>query len=87
MFVFAFGTSAPRMSRCSPRPAWAARPSRACAGAAAAFDEQLKDHVLSQADARRIKATTRDAVFEYLKTIAAAARRVTRTEAGAEIRS
>lgn len=51
--------------------------------AADAFEEQLKQHVLGQGEARRIKAATRDAVFDQLKTIAAAARRLTRAEAGA----
>lgn len=50
--------------------------------AAAKFEEQMKDHVLSSGEARRVKATTRNAVFEQLKTIAAAARRFTRAEAG-----
>lgn len=48
--------------------------------AAAAIDEHLKDHVLGRAEARRIKAATRESVFEYMKTIAAAARRLTRVE-------
>jgi hypothetical protein len=48
--------------------------------AVAAIDEHAKNHVLGRAEARRIKDATRDAVFEYLKTIAAAARRVTRAE-------
>ncbi len=48
--------------------------------AVAALDEQQKNHVLGQAEARRIKAATRDAVFDYMKTIAAAARRITRPE-------
>ncbi|MEZ5417438.1 MAG: hypothetical protein R2708_08845 [Vicinamibacterales bacterium] len=51
--------------------------------AAAKFEEQLKDHVLGRGEARRIKAATRDAVFDQLKTIAAAARRLTRAESGA----
>ena len=51
--------------------------------AAAMVEEQLKEHVLGQGEARRIKAATRDAVFDQLKTIAAAARRLTRAEAGA----
>ena len=51
-------------------------------GAAARFEEQLKDHVLGKGEARRIKAATRDAVYDHLKTIAAAARRFTRAESG-----
>jgi hypothetical protein len=48
--------------------------------AVAAIDEHAKNHVLGRAEARRIKEATRESVFEYLKTIAAAARRVTRVE-------
>ena len=48
--------------------------------AAAAIDENLKDHVLGKAEARRVKATTREAVADRLRTIAAAARRLTRAE-------
>ena len=51
--------------------------------AAAKVEDQLKEHVLGQGEARRIKAATRDAVFDQLKTIAAAARRFTRAESGA----
>ena len=52
------------------------------AAAVAEIDEHLKDHVLGRSDARRVKAETRDAVYEYLKTLAEAARRVTRAEPG-----
>lgn len=48
--------------------------------AVAEIDEHSKNHVLGRAEARRIKAATRVSVFDYLKTIAAAARRVTRAE-------
>lgn len=48
--------------------------------ATTAIEEHLKNHVLGKAEARRIKAATRESLFEYLKTIAAAARRVTRVE-------
>lgn len=48
--------------------------------ATAAIEQHLKDHVVGKAEARRIKATTRGSVADYLKTIAAAARRVTRAE-------
>ncbi|MGE0811724.1 MAG: hypothetical protein AB7O28_15780 [Vicinamibacterales bacterium] len=48
--------------------------------AVAAIDEHAKNHVIGRAEARRVKTETREAVFEYLKTIAAAARRVTRVE-------
>lgn len=51
--------------------------------AAAKVEDQLKEHVLGQGAARRIKAATRDAVYDQLKTIAAAARRFTRAETGA----
>jgi hypothetical protein len=42
----------------------------------------MKNHVLGRAEARRVKAATRGAVFEFLKTIAKAARRVTLPEPG-----
>ena len=45
--------------------------------AVAALDEQQQAHLLGLAEARRIKAATRDAVVDYMKTIAAAARRFT----------
>ncbi|MEZ5292450.1 MAG: hypothetical protein R2745_15320 [Vicinamibacterales bacterium] len=48
--------------------------------AVAAIDKHAKNHVIGRAEARRIKTETREAVFESLKTIAAAARRVTRVE-------
>ena len=48
----------------------------------AEIDEHMKNHVLGRAEARRVKAATRGAVFEFLKTIAKAARRVTRPEPG-----
>lgn len=48
--------------------------------AVAALDEQQKAHLLGLAEARRIKAATRDAVFNYMKTMAAAARRITQQE-------
>jgi len=48
--------------------------------ATTAIEEHLKNHVLGKAEARRIKAATRESLFEYLKTIAAAARRLTRVE-------
>lgn len=48
--------------------------------AVTALDEQQKAHLLGLAEARRIKAVTRDAVFDYMKTIAAAARRVTQQD-------
>ncbi len=50
--------------------------------AVAEIDEHMKDHVLGRAEARKVKAATRGAVFEYLKTIAKAARRVTLPEPG-----
>lgn len=48
--------------------------------AVAALDEQQQAHLLGLAEARRIKAATRDAVFDYMKTIAAAARRFTQRD-------
>lgn len=48
--------------------------------AVAALEEQQKAHLLGLAEARRIKAATRDAVFDYMKTIAAAARRITQQD-------
>lgn len=48
--------------------------------ATTAIEDHLKNHVLGKAEARRIKAATRESLFEYLKTIAAAARRVTLVE-------
>lgn len=48
--------------------------------AVTAIDEHMKNHVLGRAEARPIQEATREAVFEYLKTIAAAARRVTLVE-------
>lgn len=53
------------------------------AEAVAAIDEHLKDHVIGKAEAGRVKAATRDAVFEYMKTLAQTGRRVTKAEAGA----
>lgn len=50
--------------------------------AVAAIDEYQKNHVLGLAEARRVKAATRAAVFDYMKAIAQAARRVTRPEPG-----
>jgi hypothetical protein len=50
--------------------------------AVAAIDEHLKDRVVARADARKVKAATRAAVFNYMKTIALTARRVTRPESG-----
>ncbi len=49
--------------------------------AVAALDEQQQAHLLGLAEARRIKAATRDAVVDYMKTIAAAARRFTLRDA------
>jgi hypothetical protein len=50
--------------------------------AVAEVEEHLRSHVVGAADARKVKATTRAAVFNYMKTIALAARRVTQTEPG-----
>ena len=51
--------------------------------AVAEIDEHMKNHVLGRAGARRVKAATRGVVYEYMKTIAMAARRVTEREPGA----
>ena len=48
----------------------------------AEIDRHLKDRALGTAEARRVKATTRAAAVDYMKTIALAARRVTRSEGG-----
>ena len=48
--------------------------------AVAEVDEHLKNQVLGTAEAGRVKAGTRQAVFDYMKIIAHAARRVTRPE-------
>ena len=48
----------------------------------AVIDEHMKNHVLGRAGARRVKAATRGVVYEYMKTIAMAARRVTEREPG-----
>jgi hypothetical protein len=46
----------------------------------AAIESHGKDHVVGTAEARRVKAATRAAVFNYMKTLALAARRVTRPD-------
>lgn len=51
--------------------------------AVAELDEQQEAHLLGLAEARRIKTATRDAVFDYMKTIAAAARRITQQDPAA----
>lgn len=51
------------------------------AAAVAAVDAHLKDRVLGRAEARRVKAATRSAVYKYMKTLAQAARRIGREEA------
>ena len=53
---------------------------RRVAAAVAAIEEHRKDHVVGTSEARRVKAATRAAVFDYMKTIALAARRVTRPD-------
>jgi len=50
--------------------------------AVAAIEDHLKNHTLATAVARKVKATTRKAVREYMRTIVKAARQVTRPEAG-----
>src|SRR5690606_7453583 len=52
---------------------WFARVS----AAVAAIDEHLKNRIVATADARRVKATTRTAVADYMKAIALAAPRGT----------
>jgi peptidyl-tRNA hydrolase len=50
--------------------------------AVAAIDDHLKNRVVARADARKVKATTRAAVLDGMKTLALTARRVTRPEPG-----
>ncbi|MEP6918793.1 MAG: hypothetical protein ABJC89_24350 [Acidobacteriota bacterium] len=52
------------------------------AAAVAAADEHMKDQVLGKGEAGRVKAATRAAVFDSMKTIALAGRRVTGPETG-----
>lgn len=52
------------------------------AAAVAEVEEHLKSHVVGAGNARRVKASTRAAVFNYMKTMALAARRVTQPEPG-----
>jgi hypothetical protein len=66
------------MRRCFPEASKGGKAFARVLSAVAAIDEHAKNHVLGRAEARRIKEATRESVFEYLKTIAAAARRVTR---------
>jgi hypothetical protein len=51
--------------------------------AVAALDDHLQHRVVAQAGARKVKATTRAAVYDAMKTLALVARRVTRPEPGA----
>jgi hypothetical protein len=50
--------------------------------AVAAIDDHLENRIVGRAEARRVKRTTRAAVFDYMKTLALAGRRVTRQESG-----
>lgn len=50
------------------------------AAAVVAIEEHRKQHVVATAEARRVKAATRAAVFDYMKAIALAARRVTQPD-------
>lgn len=50
------------------------------AAALTTIDDRQKDHMLGLAEARRVKKATRDAVYTCMKTIATAARRVTKGE-------
>lgn len=50
------------------------------AAAVGAIDEHLKNRVLGRVEGRGVKPLTRAAVYEYMKTIAKASRRVTRGE-------
>lgn len=50
------------------------------AAAVEAVDEHVKNRALGKAGARGVKASTRAAVSRYMKTIAKAARRITRTD-------
>lgn len=51
--------------------------------AVAAIEEHLKNRVIGTAESRKVKAVTREAVYDYMKTVALAARRMTRLEPGA----
>jgi hypothetical protein len=53
------------------------------AAAVAAIDDHLTRRVVAQAEARKVKAATRAAMFTSMKTLALIARRVTRPEPGA----
>src|SRR4051794_15630407 len=48
--------------------------------AVAAIDGHLTNRVLARAEARRVKAETRDAVLDYMKALAQVGRRVTEPE-------
>ena len=50
--------------------------------AVAAIDGHLTDRVVATAEAQRVKAATRAAVFDYMKNVAQTARRVTRSKPG-----
>lgn len=52
----------------------------AVAGAVAALEQHLTSRVVARAEARRVKAATRATLFEYMKKIAKAARRITAKE-------
>jgi hypothetical protein len=51
--------------------------------AVAALDDHLKNRVVARAEARKVKAATREAVYDGMKTLALVARRVMRPEPGA----
>src|SRR4029078_5882861 len=48
----------------------------------AALDEHLKNRALASQAARGVKAQTREALFDYMRDVAQAGRRVTRAEPG-----
>lgn len=65
-----------------PEPSTAREWFKQVAAAVAAIDGYLKQRVLARTEARRVKAATRVAVYEYMKTIAHVARRIVRGESG-----
>ena len=56
---------------------------RRVAAVVAAIDEHQKDHIVARTKVREVKASTREVVYEQMKAIALAGRRVTEEEPGA----
>jgi hypothetical protein len=55
----------------------------AVAAALTTLDQHLSERVVARAEARRVKASTRAGVLDYIKAIARTSRRVTKDETGA----